>query len=62
MRARVAGFRGVYVPAMQVHHHVPSARLTRRYFRRWWFWKGVSRAALERAWVPEQGAPSILGA
>jgi glycosyltransferase involved in cell wall biosynthesis len=48
MRARAAGFRGLYVPAMQVHHHIPSARLTRRYFRRWWFGKGVSRAALER--------------
>jgi len=48
MRARAAGFRGAYVPAMQVHHHIPSSRLTRRYFRRWWFGKGVSRAALER--------------
>jgi glycosyltransferase involved in cell wall biosynthesis len=48
MRARAAGLRGLYVPAMQVHHHIPSARLTRRYFRRWWFGKGVSRAALER--------------
>jgi glucosyl-dolichyl phosphate glucuronosyltransferase len=48
MRARAEGFRGRYVPAMQVHHHIPAARLTRRYFRRWWFGKGVSRAALER--------------
>ena len=48
IRARRAGFRGMYVPAMEVHHHVPAARLTRRYFRRWWFGKGVSRAALER--------------
>ena len=30
------------------HHHVPAARLTRRYFQRWWFGKGISRAALER--------------
>jgi hypothetical protein len=33
---------------MRVHHHVPSSRLTRAYFRRWWFGKGVSRAALDR--------------
>jgi glycosyltransferase involved in cell wall biosynthesis len=46
-RARSCGLRGVYVPAMQVEHHVPSARLTRAYFRRWWFGKGVSRAAME---------------
>jgi glycosyltransferase involved in cell wall biosynthesis len=48
MRARAAGARGLYLPAMEVHHHIPSARLTRRYFRRWWFGKGVSRSALER--------------
>lgn len=48
LRARGAGLRGMYVPEMQVHHHVPASRLTRQYFRRWWFGKGVSRSALER--------------
>jgi glucosyl-dolichyl phosphate glucuronosyltransferase len=48
IRARRAGFTGLYVPAMEVHHHVPAARLTPQYFRRWWFGKGVSRAALEQ--------------
>jgi glycosyltransferase involved in cell wall biosynthesis len=48
MRVRGAGLHGLYVPAMQVHHHIPATRLTRQYFRRWWFGKGVSRAALER--------------
>ena len=33
---------------MRVHHHIPAKRLTRAYFRRWWFGKGVSRSALER--------------
>jgi glycosyltransferase involved in cell wall biosynthesis len=47
MRARAAGRRGLYVPAMRVHHHIPAARLTRGYFRKWWFGKGVSRSALE---------------
>jgi len=46
-RARACGLRGAYVPAMRVDHHIPTARLTRRYFRRWWFGKGVSRAVLE---------------
>jgi len=49
LRLRAQGFRGVYVPAIQVQHHIPSRRLTREYFRKWWFGKGVSRAALERA-------------
>ena len=48
MRARAAGLRGIYVPAMHVHHHVPPERLTRRYFRSWWYGKGVSRSALEQ--------------
>jgi GT2 family glycosyltransferase len=46
-RARQHGARGRYVPAMLVHHHVPAQRLTTRYFRRWWFWKGVSRARVD---------------
>jgi len=67
LRARAAGLRGCYVPAMQVRHHIPAARLTRRYFRRWWFGKGVSRAALERMQpVTELGidlrdTPHVLG-
>jgi glucosyl-dolichyl phosphate glucuronosyltransferase len=48
MRARDAGCRGKYVPEMQVRHHIPAKRLTPAYFRKWWFGKGVSRAALER--------------
>lgn len=48
MRARAAGLRGMYLPAMRVHHHIPSKRLTRAYFCKWWFGKGVSRSALER--------------
>lgn len=48
MRARRAGFGGLYIPAMEVHHHIPANRLTARYFRRWWFGKGVSRATLDR--------------
>jgi glycosyltransferase involved in cell wall biosynthesis len=47
-RSRAAGARGLYVPAMLLHHHVPATRLTRSYFRRWWYWKGVSRSRLEQ--------------
>jgi len=48
VRARAAGLRGVYLPAMRVHHHIPAKRLTRSYFRTWWYGKGISRSALER--------------
>ncbi|MCU1385817.1 MAG: hypothetical protein JWL71_4514 [Acidobacteria bacterium] len=47
-RTRAAGARGLYEPAMGLQHHVPAARLTKDYFRRWWFWKGVSKSRLER--------------
>jgi glycosyltransferase involved in cell wall biosynthesis len=46
-RARNASFKGLYLPAMRVQHHIPARRLTREYFRRWWFGKGVSRSAME---------------
>ncbi len=46
-RSRAAGARGLYVPSMVVEHHVPAQRLTRAYFRRWWFGKGLSRAKLD---------------
>ena len=47
MRARAAGLRGMYLPAMRVRHHIPAKRLTREYFRRWWFGKGVSRSGMD---------------
>jgi hypothetical protein len=46
-RAQRLGAKGIYVPAMRVAHHVPASRLTKRYFRRWWFWKGISRARVD---------------
>ena len=47
-RSRAAGARGVYLPDMTLDHYVPASRLTHRYFRRWWFWKGISHARLHR--------------
>jgi glycosyltransferase involved in cell wall biosynthesis len=46
-RGRALGLRGRYVPGMEVWHHVPSERLTRAYFCKWWHWKGVSRARVD---------------
>ena len=46
LRARAAGLHGYYLPDMVVHHHVPKERLDKRYFRRWSYWNGVSRAIL----------------
>jgi glycosyltransferase involved in cell wall biosynthesis len=46
IRARRAGVRGFYVPEMIVDHIIPADRLTKRYFRRWFYWRGISRALL----------------
>jgi glucosyl-dolichyl phosphate glucuronosyltransferase len=46
IRARAAGLRGFYVPGMCVHHVIPASRLNKSYFRRWFFWRGISRAQL----------------
>ena len=46
LRARAAGLRGYYVPDMIVHHVVEAERLQKSYFRRWFYWHGISRAIL----------------
>jgi glucosyl-dolichyl phosphate glucuronosyltransferase len=46
LRARAAGLTGIYAPDMVVHHLVPADRLTKAYFRRWYYWYGISRAVL----------------
>jgi glycosyltransferase involved in cell wall biosynthesis len=48
LRARAAGIRGFYLPEMIVRHLVTPDRLTKAYFRRWFYWHGVSRAILHR--------------
>jgi glycosyltransferase involved in cell wall biosynthesis len=46
LRARAAGLRGFYIPNMVVHHVVEAERLKKEYFRRWYYWHGISRAIL----------------
>jgi glycosyltransferase involved in cell wall biosynthesis len=43
-----AGARGLYLPDLIIHHYIPPFRLTKRYFRRWCFWRGVSMGFLRR--------------
>jgi glycosyltransferase involved in cell wall biosynthesis len=53
--------RGFYVPELALRHIIPAARLNKAYFRRWFYWRGISRAMLyEKAGLdmeaPEQTA------
>lgn len=40
--------RGFYLPNLIIYHYVPATRLTRRYYRRWCFWNGVSLGVIDR--------------
>lgn len=46
LRGRAAGLVGYYVPDLRVRHIIPASRLNKRYFRRWFYWRGISRALL----------------
>jgi glycosyltransferase involved in cell wall biosynthesis len=50
---RADSYRGVYEPRMIVHHDVPRARLKRRYFWRWFFASGQTRALMVEHLYPE---------
>jgi glycosyltransferase involved in cell wall biosynthesis len=39
-------YTGLYEPRVSVRHFVPSSRLTRRYFRQWFFWHGKTEALM----------------
>jgi glycosyltransferase involved in cell wall biosynthesis len=41
------GYSCVYEPSMRVRHHIPASRLTRGWFRRRYFWQGVSDALMD---------------
>lgn len=57
LRARDAGLKGMYAPKMVVHHVIPQDRLQKRYFRRWFYWHGVSRAMLYQQRPIDMEAP-----
>jgi glycosyltransferase involved in cell wall biosynthesis len=46
LRAHAAGLVGYYIPEIVVRHIIPTDRLNKRYFRRWFYWRGISRAML----------------
>jgi glucosyl-dolichyl phosphate glucuronosyltransferase len=61
MFKRLLGFgaRGYYRPDLVVYHYVAPERVTKRYFRRWCFWRGVSLGILDRH-APRR-VPYVLG-
>ena len=57
IRARAAGVRGFYAPELALRHIIPASRLTKAYFRRWFYWRGISRARLYAAAGLDMEAP-----
>jgi glycosyltransferase involved in cell wall biosynthesis len=47
-RLLAVGACGHYRPDLVIHHYVSPERLTKRYFRRWCFWRGVSQAQIAK--------------
>ena len=47
-RLLATGARGFYRPDLIIHHYVAPERVSRNYFRRWCFWRGVSLGILDR--------------
>jgi glycosyltransferase involved in cell wall biosynthesis len=57
-------YAGYYDPAVAVRHFIPGARLTRAYFRRWFFWNGKTHALMLDDLHPElemSRVPRIAG-
>lgn len=47
-RLLASGAKGMYLPDLKIYHLVTPDRLTKSYFRRWCFWRGVSLGLLGR--------------
>lgn len=47
LRLVASGASGRYEPGLIIYHYVPTWRLTRQYYRRWCFWRGVSRGLMD---------------
>lgn len=57
-------YAGCYDPRVAVRHFVPAARLTRKYFRRWFYWHGKTLALMLDDMYPELNmalVPRIAG-
>jgi hypothetical protein len=48
-RVQAAGFRAIYCPEAGVHHFVPAHRARVSYVLDWFFWSGITNAALDDA-------------
>ena len=48
LRLLELGARGEYLPALVIYHYIAETRLSREYYRKWCFWRGVSLGLMDR--------------
>lgn len=60
-RIQAAGLLAVYDPQLRVRHLVPADRLRLAYFVRWFFWSGVTHAAMDSARPGARPGRRLLG-
>lgn len=58
-RLLASGAKGLYLPQLKIYHLIPATRLTKKYYRRWSFWRGVSCGVLDR--TQPQAVPYLCG-
>ena len=51
-RVQAAGWRAMYVPGARVRHFVPRGRMRISYYFSWFFWSGITNAALDDGQAP----------
>jgi glucosyl-dolichyl phosphate glucuronosyltransferase len=51
-RVQEAGGRAVYIPDARVRHFVPAARMRVSYYLSWFFWSGITNAAIDGNQAP----------
>jgi glycosyltransferase involved in cell wall biosynthesis len=58
-RLVASGAKGLYLPDLKIYHLIPALRMTKGYYRRWSFWRGVSCGVLDR--TQRQSVPYFCG-
>lgn len=48
-RVQAAGYQAVYLPTIGVRHWVPRERMRLRYYLNWFYWHGITHAAIDQA-------------
>jgi GT2 family glycosyltransferase len=62
-RVQAAGFSAVYTPGARVFHWVPASRMRLAYFLNWFYWSGITNAAIDTDTPPARtvfGVPAHL--